>query len=86
MSIFHSLANCLCLQQRKEFSPMKAFDHLKLRGTEIFLALRTGVDNLKILLQNIINSWVRFGLKDEYRKKRPSTLNSLATISTGGLT
>jgi hypothetical protein len=83
MSIFHSLANCLCLQREKEFSPMKAFDHFKIRGIEIFLALRTGVDNLRTLLQNIINSWKQFCLKDKHRKKRPSTLNSLATISTG---
>ena len=29
MAMFHSLANCLCLQQGKESSPMKAFDYLE---------------------------------------------------------
>lgn len=83
MAIFHSLANCLYLQQGKEFSPMKAFDYLKLRGVEIFLTLRAGSRNLGILLKNIMDSWSRFCLKDRYRKKRLSTLNSLATIPPG---
>jgi hypothetical protein len=72
MAIFHGLANCLYLQQGNEFSPMKAFEHLKLRGEEIFLALRAGARNLGSLLKNIMDSWSRFCLKDKYRKKRPS--------------
>lgn len=83
MSIFHSLANCLFLPQEKEFSPIKAFKHLKFRGTEIFLALRAGTDNLKALLENIINSWANFCLKDKLRKKMLSTLNSLIAIPVG---
>lgn len=75
MTIFHSLANCLGLQQGKEFSPMKAFDYLKLRSLEVFLALRAGAHNLGVLLENIMDSWSRFCLKDRYRKKRPSTLS-----------
>jgi len=83
MAMFHSLANCLCLQQGKEFSPMKAFDYLKLRGLEIFLALRADAHNLGVLLGNIMDSWSRFCLKDRYRKKRPSTLNFLTAILAG---
>ncbi len=80
MSIFHSLANCLCLEEEKEFSPMKAFNHFKLRGIELFLALSIGAYDLRNLLKNIINSWARFCFKDKYRKKRHSTLNALITI------
>jgi hypothetical protein len=83
MAVFHSLANCLCLQQGKEFSPMKAFDYLKLRGLEIFLALRADAHNLGVLLRNIMDAWSRFCLKDRYRKKRPSTLNFLTAILAG---
>ncbi len=59
MAVFHSLANCLCLQQGKEFSPMKAFDYLKLRSLEIFLALRADAHNLGVLLRNIMDAWSR---------------------------
>jgi hypothetical protein len=86
MAIFNSLANCLGFEKGKEFSPMKAFDYLKFRGGEIFLALTVGTYELGGLLRNITDSWSRFCLKDKHRKKRLSTLSSLNKISLGALT
>jgi hypothetical protein len=54
MTIFNSLANCLRIEEGKEFSPMKAFDYLKFRGGEIFSALASGVHDLGAILRNIL--------------------------------
>jgi hypothetical protein len=86
MALFQSLANCLTIQQGKEISLTKAFDYLKIRGVEIFLALPKGAHHLGLLLEKILAVWSQWSLKDRYHQKRPSTLNILTKIIPKSLT
>ena len=80
MAIFQSLANCLSLQKGQEFSLMKAFNYFKMRALDIFIALSNSLAQLALLLENILATWSRCGLKDKYHKNRSSTLHILANI------
>lgn len=81
--LFQSMANFFESRFGTEFSPMKAFSHLKTRTHELYLQLRQEAVHLRDLLKNIFLSWTCFCVKDKYRKSRLSTFKSLILLRPG---
>ncbi|MGL9779498.1 MAG: IS4 family transposase, partial [Wolbachia sp.] len=55
---------------------------LKRRIRELFLALNSKINNLRIFLKKLTTDWSQFSIKDRYRKTRLSTLTSLNLLTT----
>ncbi len=75
--IFHGIVGCIKLKENTELSLTKAFIELKRRIRELFLALSSKINNLRIFLKKLTTDWSQFSVKDRYRKTRVSTLSSL---------
>nr|WP_265035778.1 IS4 family transposase [Wolbachia endosymbiont (group A) of Anomoia purmunda] len=75
--IFHGIVGCIKLKENTELSLTKAFIELKRRIRELFLALSSKINNLRIFLKKLTTDWSQFSVKDRYRKTRLSTLSSL---------
>nr|WP_265036690.1 IS4 family transposase [Wolbachia endosymbiont (group A) of Anomoia purmunda] len=75
--IFHGIVGCIKLKENTELSLTKAFIELKRRIRELFLALSSKINNLRIFLKKPTTDWSQFSVKDRYRKTRVSTLSSL---------
>lgn len=78
--MFHGIASCLELKKDIEISLTKAVIEFKKRARELFLALSCNINKVEIFLQDLINIWSKFSLKDRKRKKRISTLKSLQLL------
>jgi len=80
--IFHGIFGCTKLKENTELSLTKAFIELKRRIRELFLALNSKINNLRIFLKKLTTDWSQFSIKDRYRKTRLSTLTSLNLLTT----
>ena len=86
IAIFHGLANCVKLEKNTEFSMTKAMLSLKNHARELFNILRQDCEKIAEFFATMIKSWQIFAIKDRYRKKRISTLQSLILPSFHPLT
>lgn len=75
--IFYGIVGCTELKKYTELSLTKAFIELKRRIRELFLTLNCVISKLQIFLTKLILTWLKFFLKDKYRKTRISTLTYL---------
>ena len=86
IAIFHGLANCVKLEKNTEFSMTKAMLSLKNHARELCNILRQDCEKIAEFFATMIKSWRIFAIKDRYRKKRISTLQSLTLPSLHPLT
>ena len=73
-----TLANCAEMSEGKEFSLVKAMINFKKRSREMMLLIRkNSAKEISKFIKNLTVVWEKFAIKDRYRKKRISTLQTL---------
>ena len=76
--IFHGIANCVEMNDGKEFSLVKAMINFKKRAREmVFVIGKKSKREVSAFIKGLVIIWEKFAVKDRYRKKRMSTLQTL---------